>query len=60
VDGLGFAWCYVIYGWFESSFVKTAQLVPKSLGLAEIGHLFGVEELPEDFFMTGDTKIFAI
>lgn len=48
--GVSFAWCHVIHGWFESSLVKAAHLVPKSLSLAEIGHLFGVEEVPENFF----------
>ncbi|KAJ5905247.1 uncharacterized protein N7473_002163 [Penicillium subrubescens] len=45
-DGAGY--CHVL-GKFDAKDIKAAHVVPKSLSVDEIAHLFGVEELvPED------------
>lgn len=44
------AWCHVSHDWYDKKLVKAAHLVPKSLTDPEIGYLFGVEEVPKDFF----------
>jgi hypothetical protein len=49
-SGANLVWCHALHDWFLADEVKPAHLVPKSLSLAEVGHLFGIEEVPEDFF----------
>lgn len=49
-SGAKLAWCHALHNWFLAEDVKAAHLVPKSLSLAEVGYLFGVDEVPEDFF----------
>jgi hypothetical protein len=44
------AYCHVSHRWYGKNRVKAAHLVPKSLSDPEIGYLFGVEEVPKDFF----------
>ncbi|KAF3385932.1 hypothetical protein DPV78_012543 [Talaromyces pinophilus] len=44
------AWCHISHDWYATKLVKAAHLVPKSLTDPEIAHLFGVEEVPKDFF----------
>lgn len=46
----GTAYCHITHLWFDKKLVKVARLVPKSFTVPEIGYLFGVEEIPKDFF----------
>ena len=49
-DGAQLAWCHVSQTWYQSSLVKAAHLVPKSLNPREVAYLFGIKEASEDFF----------
>jgi hypothetical protein len=49
-SGVPKAWCHISHVWYPKSQVKAAHLVPKSLTDPEIGYLFGVEQVPKDFF----------
>lgn len=48
--GLKTAWCHLSREWIDSDDVKAAHLMPKSLSRREVGYLFGVEEVPDNFF----------
>lgn len=46
-SGAQFAWCWT---WYETSVVRAAHLVPKSLNPREVAYLFGIKEASDDFF----------
>ena len=49
-DGTQLAWYHVSQTWYESSLVKAAHLVPKSLNPREVAYIFGIKEASEDSF----------
>lgn len=43
-------WCHLAGEWLPAENVKAAHLVPRALTHREVAYLFGVKEVPPDFF----------